>query len=478
MKRAERVHTIPLHGPLLRGERRPRVALVGRRRTGKSTIFQAAASPAVRHERLAGVGGAYEECIVDIGLDQISLVDLPDIETLHRLSEHDRIVLMYLLWGDRWPPIARHESEQPAAAFHAPDVLVHVVDATSLEKDLELTLELGLLGRPLVIALNHVDEARQKGLYVNVAQLSARLGVPVVPTVAHMGKGISALFQAALGAARSRACPLPQPPSAHIAESLRALGAVIADPQVAAAFRVPRPLLVSQLAENDDYFWRELGEHFPGLLPAVSAARAAADAALPRSLSEELHADRHHRAAVLYESVTGSIGPEDAEGWRRWLDEFFLHPQWGLIGSLAVFALVLFFVFEVSSAIDAATSARLAAWVGQWQPESTAGIVGRAVADGLVGLVGIVVPYMVPLVVLLVTLEESGVMHRVAFVVDRGFHRIGLHGAAALPFLIGLGCNVPAISAAASSISGRERVVAAMLITFVPCSARSAIILA
>jgi ferrous iron transport protein B len=478
VKRAERVHTIPLHGPLLRGERRPRVALVGRRRTGKSTIFQAAASPAVRHERLAGVGGAYEECIVDIGLDQISLVDLPDIETLHRLSEHDRIVLMYLLWGDRWPPIARHESEQPAAAFHAPDVLVHVIDATSLEKDLELTLELGLLGRPLVIALNHVDEARQKGLYVNVAQLSARLGVPVVPTVAHMGKGISALFQAALGAARSRACPLPQPPSAHIAESLRALGAVIADPQVAAAFRVPRPLLVSQLAENDDYFWRELGEHFPGLLPAVSAARAAADAALPRSLSEELHADRHHRAAVLYESVTGSIGPEDAEGWRRWLDEFFLHPQWGLIGSLAVFALVLFFVFEVSSAIDAATSARLAAWVGQWQPESTAGIVGRAVADGLVGLVGIVVPYMVPLVVLLVTLEESGVMHRVAFVVDRGFHRIGLHGGVAVPFLVGLGCNVPAISAVASGVSGRERVVAALLITFVPCSARSAIILA
>jgi ferrous iron transport protein B len=478
VKRAERVHTIPLHGPLLRGERRPRVALVGRRRTGKSTIFQAAASPAVRHERLAGVGGAYEECIVDIGLDQISLVDLPDIETLHRLSEHDRIVLMYLLWGDRWPPIARHESEQPAAAFHAPDVLVQVVDATSLEKDLELTLELGLLGRPLVVALNHVDEARQKGLYVNVAQLSARLGVPVVPTVAHMGKGISTLFQAALGAARSRVCPLPQPPSAHITESLRALGAVIADPEVAAAFRVPRPLLVSQLAENDDYFWRELGEHFPGLLPAVGAARAAADGALPRSLSEELHADRHHRAAVLYESVTGSIGPEDAEGWRRWLDEFFLHPQWGLIGSLAVFALVLFVVFEVSSAIDAATSARLADWVGQWQPESTAGIVGRAVADGLVGLLGIVVPYMVPLVILLVTLEESGVMHRVAFVVDRGFHRIGLHGGVAVPFLVGLGCNVPAISAVASGVSGRERVVAALLITFVPCSARSAIILA
>jgi ferrous iron transport protein B len=141
--------TIPLRGPLLRGNRRPRVALVGRRRTGKSSIFQAAASPSVRHERLAGVGGAYEECLVDVGLDQISLVDLPDIETLHHLREHDRVVLMYLLWGDRWPAIARHESEQPSAAFPAPDVLIQVMDATMLYRDLELSMELSLLGRPI-----------------------------------------------------------------------------------------------------------------------------------------------------------------------------------------------------------------------------------------------------------------------------------------------------------------------------------------
>ena len=130
------------------------------------------------------------------------------------------------------------------------------------------------------------------------------------------------------------------------------------------------------------------------------------------------------------------------------------------------------------SATARPTSARLANWVQQWHPESTAGVVGRAVADGLVGLVGIVAPYMLPLVLLLVALEESGVMHRVAFVVDRGFHHIGLHGGVAVPFLIGLGCNVPAISAAATVGSRRERVVSAILITFVPCSARSAIILA
>jgi len=469
--------TIPLRGPLLRGARRARVALVGRRRTGKSSIFQAASSPSVRHERLAGVGGAYEECLVDVGLDQISLVDLPDIETLHHLREHDRVVLMYLLWGDRWPAIARHESEQPSAAFPAPDVLIQVMDATMLERDLELSMELSLLGRPMVIALNRMDEARAKGIFINIRALSEKLGVPVIPTVAHMGKGIRALFDAAVQAARERTCPLPQPASPHLVDSLQALNTAISHPEVTEAFQVPRPLLLCQLAENDDYFLSELGCHFPELLPEVSAARSTAESRLPRTLSEEIHADRHHRAALLLESVSSPVGPEE-EGWKRWLDELFLHPRWGLIGSLAVFALVLFFTFEVSAFLDSLTSARLVEWSQEWQPDSTAGIVAKAVVDGLIGLIGIVVPYMIPLVVLLVALEESGIMHRVAFVVDRGFHTIGLHGGVAVPFLIGLGCNVPAISAAAATSSGRDRVIAALLITFVPCSARSAIILA
>ena len=472
---------IPLNGPLLRGERSPRVALIGRRGAGKSSIFEAAASPVVAHEHLAGVGGAYRECVVDVGLDQISLVDLPSIDSLHCLNPHDQVVLMYLLWGDRWPQTARPDpslSPPPGSDFAAPDVIVHVIDATTLEKDLELTLELNLFGRPLVVALNRIDEARRKGLYINVQALAERLGAPVIPTVAHMGKGIHALFAAVLAAAREKSCPLPQPPARHIAESLAALKKVIARPEIEEIFRVPRALLLAQLAENDDYFLSALDAEFPDLAPAIAAARIEAERMLPRPLPEEAHADRHHRAALCYEAVTSARGADTGQGWRRALDELFLHPRWGLVGSLLVFATALFLVFELSTALDAISSARLAAWAQQWEPTTTLGVVGRAVADGLVGLVGIVVPYMLPLVILLIALEESGVMHRVAFVLDRGFHRVGLHGGVAVPFLMGLGCNVPAISAAAASGSRRERIVAAILITFVPCSARSAIILA
>lgn len=472
------VTTVKLHGPLLRGTKRPRVALIGRYGAGKSTIFDAASSPVVQHERLAGVGGAYQECVVDVGLDQIALVDLPSIDSLHHLNEHDQVVLMYLLWGDQWPLVAPHEVKNAEADFPAPDVLVQVVDATALEKDLELSLELSLFGRPLVIALNRVDEARKRGLFINVQALSERLGVPVIPTIAHMGKGISTLFEAVVGVARENTCPLPQPPTRHIAESLKPLKTLISNPEIETVFQIPRALLLTQLAENDDYFLHALSTQFPALGPEIARARTQAEQILPRSLPEEVHADRHHRAAVLFENVTSPRGAESGEGWRRGLDEIFLHPRWGLLGTLLVFALVLLIVFEMSTFLDSWTSARLAAWAQQWQPDSTAGVVGRAVTDGLIGLIGIVVPYMLPLVLLLVALEESGVMHRVAFVVDRGFHHLGLHGGVAVPFLIGLGCNVPAISAAASIGSRRERVVSAILITFVPCSARSAIILA
>ena len=468
---------IPLHTPLLRGEKRPRVALVGRHRVGKRTIFQAASSAAPQQARLAGMS-AYAECVVRIGLEEISLVALPSIESLHRLREADRQVLMVLLWGDRWPAIARHEPQQPSSPFRAPDVLLQVVDATQLARDLELSLELSLLGKPMVIALNRMDEARGKGLHVNARALSERLGVPVVATVAHMGLGLAELFAATLAAAREKVCPLALPASDHIRDSLKPLNALLVRPEIAEAFRVPRPLLLMQLAENDDWFLRELAEHFPALPPELEAARAEAQRTLPRPLSDELHADRHHRAATLFEAVTRLGAPEDTERWKRWADELFLHPRLGLVGSLAVFALVLFMVFEVSAVLDGLTSARLAEWVGRWQPDATMGVVGRAVADALVGMVGIVVPYMLPLVLLLVALEESGIMHRVAFVVDRGFHAVGLHGGVAVPFLMGLGCNVPAISAAAATSRGRERVVASILIAFVPCSARSAIVLA
>ncbi|KPJ92420.1 MAG: nucleoside recognition domain-containing protein [Gammaproteobacteria bacterium SG8_11] len=454
------------------------MALVGMSRGGKTTIFQAVSSTAVNSGELAGSHSGYDECKVQIGLDEASVVDLPSIDTLISLPQDDLVTLKYLLWGDQRPPVSAHEPGGPPTPFAQPDVIIQVMDAAALGRHLELFLELSTLGRPMVIALNRMDEAWDKGLHINVRALSKRLGVPVVPTVARMGHGLSELFASTVEAVRQGYCPLPQPANQHICDSLQPLSKALIQPDIHKAFRVPHEFLLTQIAANDSFVVSELEQHFPEQFSHLSQLRKTAEQTLPRPLQDEIHADRHHRAASLREAVSRMGAPHEGRGWRYWLDELFLHPQWGLLGSMAVFAAVLFVVFEVSAWLDSLTAARLMDLVSAWQPQSTGGVIGRAVVDGLIGLIGIVVPYMIPLVLLLVALEETGIMQRIAFVVDRGFHQIGLHGGVAVPFLLGLGCNVPAISGVARSTQGRDRFIASLLITFVPCSARSAVILA
>jgi ferrous iron transport protein B len=454
-----------------------RIALVGQPNSGKSRIFNAVASTSYHTGQLTGTHKPYAECPVQIGMDEIHLVDLPGIHSLHGLEGDDLEALKYLLWGDARPLVSRHEHCEPPAPFSRPDIIIHVIDASVLARSLELTLKLAELGLPMVIALNMMDEARRKGVEIDVQALSKKLGVPVIPTTAMKGHGLSKLFEQVLKTARSSICPLPQMPAAHIREWANCLKERLDWPELYVAFAVPRQLLIMQLLEEDNYFIAELNSHFPKALAEVKILQSQAASDLPRPLADEVEADRHHRAVSLFEEVARLIH-KPRMAWEDRLDMLFLHPQWGLVGSLAVFAAVLFMVFEVSTAFDAMSATRLAELVSAWQPETIAGVIGRAVTDGLIGLIGIVVPYMLPLVLMLVALEESGIMHRIAFVVDRFFHSIGLHGKVAVPFLLGLGCNVPAIAATKGLSSGRDRVVSSLLITFVPCSARSAIVLA
>ena len=308
MKPATTPHTvaIPLREPLFRGPRRLRIALVGLPNSGKSTLFAAVASTSVLRGSLAGTRSAYHECAVQIGLDEARVIDLPSIRSPHHLESQDRAALKYLLWGDRRPPVSRHEPGGPPAPFAPPDVIVQVVDTTALEPHLELTLKLAKFGRPLVLALNKMDDAEDRGIYVNAKALGKRLGVAVVPTTAIMGQGIAELFRAAVHAMRERSCPLAQSPSEHITTALAPVASLLSEPEILQAFRVPSQLLVTQIAEGDPYFLDEMQQHFPGYLPEVRRLLAKAGETLPRPLPDELHADRHHRAAMLFEAATRS----------------------------------------------------------------------------------------------------------------------------------------------------------------------------
>ena len=406
---------VPVSKPVFRGDQHLRIALVGMPNSGKRTLFNAVAATSIQTGELTGTHQTYAECPVQVGFDEARLVSLPSIRSLKNMPADDLMTLHYLLWGERSPLVSAHEQTSPPAPFASPDVIIQVIDATALERHLELTIELSQLCKPMVLALNMMDEARKKGIHINSRTLSKQLGIPVVPTVALMGHGISELFTAAANAVRKGEIPHPQRPSDYIVKALKPLNSALHEPELQKAFRVPYSFLLTQVAAKDRYFIDELEQHFPQRLPGLLQLRSEAEQSLPRPLEEELHADRHHRAATLFEAASRLGPPVEGRAWRYWLDELFLHPRWGLLGSLGVFALVLFVVFEVSVYIDSITAAKLIDAVSDWQPASTTAVVARAVVDGLIGLVGIVIPYMIPLVLLLVWLEEAGIMQRIAF---------------------------------------------------------------
>ena len=391
MQTTESTQPLTWHDHIYRGENRLRVALVGQHNSGKSTIFHAVASTSYRTGKLAGTHKPYAECPVQIGVDEVHLVDLPDLHSLRNLTGDDLEALKYLLWGDARPLISRHERSEPPAPFSRPDVLVYVIDASALQQSLELALELPELGLPVVVALNMMDEAQRKGVEIDIEALSEKLGAPVIPTVALKGHGLTDLFEQVLKSGRKPVCPLPQPASPHIQAWSKRLHNEIDRPEINKAFAMPGNMLAMNLLEEDSYFLSELESHFPDTLPTIRALHAEADNALPRPLTEEVHADRHHRAVVLFEEVASLVHKPKIK-WEDRLDMLFLHPRWGLVGSLGVFAAVLFMVFEVSTALDAMSAARLADMVSGWQPATASGVVGRAVVDGLIGLIGIVVP--------------------------------------------------------------------------------------
>src|SRR5512133_1189192 len=251
-------HSVMLHTPLLRGARRLRIALVGLPGAGKTTLFEAVSSTAPQTGELTDTHRIYRACTVQIGLDEASVVDLPSLSSLHPLQDDDLGTLKYLLWGNDRPPVTAHEPGAAPAPFEPPDLIVQVVDATNLQSHLELTLELSQLGRPVVLALNHMDAVHRKGLHVNTRALSAQLGIPVVPISALMVQGIAELFKTAMATARQATCPLPQAPSAHIANSLEPLSKALKQPGIDAAFRMPHQLLLMLFASGHGYIEREL----------------------------------------------------------------------------------------------------------------------------------------------------------------------------------------------------------------------------
>jgi ferrous iron transport protein B len=409
---------------------------VGNPNTGKSTLINALSGADLQVGNWSGTTVERMEAHFSCGGRRVTLVDLPGTYSLSATTPEEALARRELL-------------EQ------RPDVVLDVVDAGNLERNLYLTLELTELGHPLVVVLNLVDEAAEKGITLDAAALERELGVPVVATVASRGQGLAEV------AARALHPALPGPQVSYPPLIEEAVG------ELARSLEVPhrRWLALAALAEEEV----EVPE---AARPVLEKWRhrlreAGVDAFL------EIAEARYRRARDLARAAAGEA--RGGHGLTERLDSLVLHPVLGVPVFLAGFFVVFRFTYLFSDPwveFAGAVQEVLAGWIGAL---GLPRLVRSFLAEGLVGGLGTVLaftPVLFFLYLALSFLESSGFLARMAFLADRVMKSVGLPGRGFLPLLLGFGCNVPALYATRTLEGFHDRLRVAMAIPFMACSAR------
>ena len=434
------------------------VALVGNPNTGKSTLFNALTGLRQRVGNYPGVTVARKSGTCDLGDGRkVELVDLPGLYSLAAASPDEQVVTDALAGK--------------IAGERVPDVIVVVADATNLLRNLFLASQLAGLGRPAVLVLNQADVAREQGMRIDTARLSARLGgIPVVLASAWKGEGVADVRRAIARAADERRLLPPVVWPDNIAEALSTLQHdVAADTgQVISSAEAQRLLFDTNATLPERLGWDK--EHRD---PAIRAAREQVRRSGYNPLAAEplVHYDRLRKAleGVVTEG-TGKAGRTAA------VDRLLLHRVLGPILFLGIMLGMFASVFWLAKFPMAWIQAGVDALKGVVGPSLDATpMLQSLVTDGLVGGVGAFLVFLPQILILFLfvgLLEDSGYMARAAFIMDRLFSWCGLNGKSFVPMLSGFACAIPGLLSTRTIEDPKARLATAFVVPFMSCSAR------
>ncbi|SPQ01600.1 Ferrous iron transport protein B [Candidatus Sulfobium mesophilum] len=434
------------------------VGVAGNPNSGKSTIINAIAGTRLHVGNWPGVTVEKKSAIFEYGGRKIRIVDLPGTYSLSPYTQEEIIARDYLI----------HEK---------PDVILNVVDATNLERNLYLTVQVMELGIPTVVALNIYDEAEKRGHTINRRVMEDMLGVKVIPTVATKKIGLDDLLKSLLEVAEN--------PSAHCPKHLNygddiESAAKMLETQIGLtplAEKYPPRWLAFKLMEGDSQVSGEIKPDDSGLSvsKAVGHLKTAHDSDI-----ESIMADaRYAQAFGLTREVLQKTESGNIELTER-IDRIVLNRVLGIPIFLAAMWFVFKLTFDVSKPFADWMSAMTAGPFKGWA-EAILGLIRAPgwtvslVTDGVmagVGSVLVFVPVIFAMMFFITFLEGSGYMARAAFVMDRAMHTIGLHGKSFIPMLLGFGCNVPAIYATRTLENPKDKALTALLVPLMSCGAR------
>jgi ferrous iron transport protein B len=436
------------------------VAVAGNPNSGKSTLINAIAGTRLQVGNWPGVTVEKKEAMFDYEGTRIKLVDLPGVYSLSPYTQEEIITRDYLV----------HER---------PDVIINVVDATNLERNLYLTVQLLELELPVVMALNIYDEAEKKGHKIDTKAMEETLGAKVVPTTATRKNGLHDLLKAVINIVDSPSSFYPKRLNygEDIESATRTVGKLIQVAYPNLALKYPLRWLSFKLMEQDEHVQKELNINIETLkiVDAVLHLKKAHEEDV-----ESIMADaRYAQAAGLTREVLKRPELRKMELTEK-IDRIALNRFLGIPLFFAAMWFVFKLTFDVSKPfadwMNAATSGPFKRWA-----EALVGLVhapawtSSLVTDGVIAGVGSVlvfVPVIFAMMFFITFLEGSGYMARAAFVMDRAMHAIGLHGKSFIPMLLGFGCNVPAIYATRTLENPRDKALTALLVPLMSCGAR------
>jgi ferrous iron transport protein B len=443
----------------MKKNKEPVVIFIGQPNCGKSTLFNAIAGLKAETSNFPGTTVKHTHSKVNIEGRILNIIDLPGTYSLNPADPAEKVVLSHVF-------------------LEKPDLIINVVDASILGRSLELTVELLELKYPMIVALNMADLAEKKGIEIYPEKLEKFLSVPVIPTIAIHGRGVKELLDKAL-MALDEGLPVSFPPwSKDVEERIEKLTKQLPEDFPVVANK--RFTAIKMIEARKLLFNEVLEEMNPSLKKALDEVRKELEKAHNAPEYEVISAERHHLAMKIFEESSRVYRGKRISLEER-LDDALMHPFFGYLVLLIVFLGFFFVIFKIGNPLEEFLLAPLESLRHWLHAEIGSGLFFHLL-DGLVlgigGGVAIVLPFFLPLLFLMSFLEDVGYLARAGYLMDTFMHRIGIHGKSAAPFILGFGCNVPAVVATRILESRRDRIITSLLIPFIPCAARTTIILA
>ncbi len=439
------------------------LALAGNPNAGKTTLFNAITGTRQHVGNWPGVTVDKKEGMTKYRGHEIRIVDLPGTYSLTAYSMEEIVARNYII-------------------EEKPDVVVDVVDASNLERNLYLAQQLKELAIPLILSFNVMDEAKKQGYIIDIDQLSRLLGTPIVPTVGTKGEGITKLLDTVVDIAEGKreVTPLTFSYGDEIEVELQRLEPLITKDQDLCQDYSARWLAVKLLEEDAEIL--KLFETRPGGQEILTQLHQSIEhlSTIFHESSEALIAERRYGLVhgALQETVT--LPPQIRFTTSDAVDKILTNRALGIPIFVGVMWLAFQFVAKVGSELLLEPIETFFGWLGGTvklllEYAEAPGWLVSLIVDGIingVGGVAVFIPVIFSLFFVIALLEDSGYMARVAFIMDKLMHSIGLHGKSFLPMLLGFGCNVPAIMGTRILENQSDRILTILINPLMSCSAR------